>query len=67
MPTVTFPQSRDLITPRPGRSAARPYRKKAKGNVYLTPGEMEVLTQRWAPYRSLGVYYMWAVAEETGG
>lgn len=38
-----------------------------RGNVYLTPGEMEVLTQRWAPYRSLGVYYMWAVAEETGG
>ena len=26
MPTVTFPQSRDLITSRPGRSAARPYR-----------------------------------------
>ncbi len=32
---------------------------------YLTPGEMEALTKRWAPYRSLGVYYMWAVAEES--
>jgi DNA-3-methyladenine glycosylase II len=42
-------------------SAHRP-----RGNVYLTPAEMEVLTQRWAPFRSLGVYYMWAVAEETG-
>ena len=37
-----------------------------RGNVYLTPSEMEVMTQRWAPCRSLGVYYMWAVAEETG-
>lgn len=37
-----------------------------RGNVYLTPPEMEVLTRRWAPYRSLGVYYMWAVAEDTG-
>ncbi|KAH8084229.1 hypothetical protein HD553DRAFT_342630 [Filobasidium floriforme] len=32
--------------------------KKAKGNFYLTSGEMEGLTQRWALYRSLGVYYM---------
>ncbi|KAH7888820.1 DNA glycosylase [Phlebopus sp. FC_14] len=37
--------------------------KKVKG-AFLTPQEMEVLTEDWVPYRSLGVYYMWALAEE---
>ncbi|KAG2132442.1 DNA glycosylase [Suillus bovinus] len=37
--------------------------KKIKG-VFLTPAEMEGLTASWAPYRSLGVYYMWALSEE---
>ncbi|KAJ8596603.1 DNA glycosylase [Rhizopogon salebrosus TDB-379] len=37
--------------------------KKIKG-AFLTPKEMEDLTASWAPYRSLGVYYMWALAEE---
>lgn len=32
--------------------------------AFLTPSEMEDLTASWAPYRSLGVYYMWALAEE---
>ncbi|KZT72197.1 DNA glycosylase [Daedalea quercina L-15889] len=36
--------------------------KKTKG-VLLTPKEMEELTDSWRPYRSLGVYYMWALAE----
>lgn len=36
--------------------------KKMKG-VLLTPKEMEELTDGWRPYRSLGVYYMWALAE----
>ncbi|KAF9227445.1 DNA glycosylase [Gyrodon lividus] len=37
--------------------------KKIKG-AFLTPQEMEALTQEWVPYRSLAVYYMWALAEE---
>ncbi|KAI0355656.1 DNA glycosylase [Trametes cingulata] len=37
--------------------------KKVKGAL-LTPKEMEDLTECWRPYRSLGVYYMWALAEE---
>lgn len=36
---------------------------KIKG-AFLTPHEMEALTAPWRPYRSLGVYYMWALAEE---
>ncbi|KAI0051911.1 DNA glycosylase [Auriscalpium vulgare] len=38
-------------------------KKKVKGAI-LTPKEMEALTEHWRPYRSLGVYYMWALAEE---
>ncbi|KAF8503093.1 DNA glycosylase [Gautieria morchelliformis] len=38
--------------------------KKTKGAL-LTPKEMEDLTEAWRPYRSLGVYYMWALVEET--
>lgn len=38
--------------------------KKAKGGAYLTPAEMDVMTQGWKPYRSLGVYYMWPAGEE---
>ncbi|EMD37811.1 hypothetical protein CERSUDRAFT_114463 [Gelatoporia subvermispora B] len=39
-------------------------KKKIKGAI-LTPKEMEELTQPWRPYRSLGVFYMWALAEGT--
>ncbi|OAX44126.1 DNA glycosylase [Rhizopogon vinicolor AM-OR11-026] len=42
---------------------ARLERKKIKGAL-LTPKEMEDLTASWAPYRSLGVYYMWALVEQ---
>ncbi|KZS98289.1 DNA glycosylase [Sistotremastrum niveocremeum HHB9708] len=38
-------------------------KKKQKG-AFLTPAEMEELTECWKPYRSLGVYYMWALSEE---
>ena len=38
--------------------------KKAKGGAYLTPAEMDALTQGWKPYRSLAVYYMWPAGEE---
>ncbi|KAF9071713.1 DNA glycosylase [Rhodocollybia butyracea] len=36
-------------------------KKKVKGAI-LTPNEMEQLTASWQPYRSLGVFYMWALA-----
>ncbi|KAK7472543.1 hypothetical protein VKT23_000658 [Stygiomarasmius scandens] len=37
-------------------------KKKIKGAI-LTPQEMNDLTESWKPYRSLGVYYMWSLAE----
>ncbi|KAF8844730.1 DNA glycosylase [Paxillus ammoniavirescens] len=37
--------------------------KKVK-SAFLAPQEMEALAQEWVPYRSLAVYYMWALAEE---
>ncbi|EJD03373.1 DNA glycosylase [Fomitiporia mediterranea MF3/22] len=37
--------------------------KKQKKGVFLTPKEMEELTEPWKPYRSIGVYYMWALSE----
>ncbi|KAI0780010.1 DNA glycosylase [Fomes fomentarius] len=37
--------------------------KKIKGAL-LTPKEMDALAESWRPYRSLGVYYMWALSEE---
>jgi DNA-3-methyladenine glycosylase II len=41
-------------------------KKKVKGAL-ATPAEMEALTEVWRPYRSLGVYYMWAFAEGKEG
>ncbi|EJF65257.1 hypothetical protein DICSQDRAFT_159443 [Dichomitus squalens LYAD-421 SS1] len=38
-------------------------KNKIKGAL-LTPMEMEALAESWRPYRSLGVYYMWALSEE---
>jgi len=37
-------------------------KKKIKG-AFLTPQEMAALTECWKPYRSLGVYYMWSLAD----
>ncbi|KIK67439.1 hypothetical protein GYMLUDRAFT_37561 [Collybiopsis luxurians FD-317 M1] len=37
-------------------------KKKIKGAI-LTPNEMEMLSANWQPYRSIGVYYMWALAK----
>ncbi|KAK2463288.1 hypothetical protein APHAL10511_004943 [Amanita phalloides] len=39
--------------------------RKVKG-AFLTPLEMEELTNGWRPYRSLGVYYMWSLSEGKG-
>ncbi|KIM61576.1 hypothetical protein SCLCIDRAFT_55442, partial [Scleroderma citrinum Foug A] len=36
--------------------------KKVKGAL-LTPQEMEALAATWVPYRSLAVYYMWALVD----
>ncbi|KAH8990587.1 DNA glycosylase [Lactarius akahatsu] len=41
-------------------------KNKVKGPI-LTPTQMEELTESWRPYRSIGVYYMWALAEEKAG
>ncbi|KAJ7647339.1 DNA glycosylase [Roridomyces roridus] len=37
-------------------------KKKVKGAL-LSPQHMEELTESWKPYRSLGVYYMWSLAD----
>ena len=34
-----------------------------RGNIYLTPTEMEELTIDWAPYRSIGVWYLWSLSD----
>jgi 3-methyladenine DNA glycosylase/8-oxoguanine DNA glycosylase len=47
--------------------AARRLTPRRRG-AYLTPAEMDALTAPWRPYRSVGVYYMWALADaEVGG
>ncbi|KAF8274437.1 DNA glycosylase [Lactarius quietus] len=38
-------------------------KNKVKGAI-MTPKDMEELTESWRPYRSVGVYYMWRLAEE---
>ncbi|CAD6574498.1 MAG: hypothetical protein CYPHOPRED_005437 [Cyphobasidiales sp. Tagirdzhanova-0007] len=64
-----------LMTPRTGKIAQLPpfpecqtltresckarLNKKIKGNIYLSPKEMEELTESWKPYRSIGVWYLW--------
>ncbi|KAF9478600.1 DNA glycosylase [Pholiota conissans] len=39
-------------------------KNKIKG-AFLTPPEMAALTECWVPYRSIGVYYMWSLADAT--
>ncbi|KAF8973291.1 DNA glycosylase [Flammula alnicola] len=39
-------------------------KNKIKG-AFLTPQEITALTECWKPYRSIGVYYMWSLAEAT--
>ncbi|KAG8979567.1 hypothetical protein FRB90_008062 [Tulasnella sp. 427] len=40
--------------------------KKTKKGLYLTPEEMQALTESWAPYRSIGVWFMWSVIDDGG-
>ncbi|EJU03972.1 DNA glycosylase [Dacryopinax primogenitus] len=39
--------------------------KKVQKGMYLTPAEMDALTEGWKPYRSIAVWYMWALSEES--
>ncbi|KAI0254101.1 DNA glycosylase [Lactifluus subvellereus] len=41
-------------------------KKRIKGAI-LTPSEMEALTESWRPYRSIGVYFMWALVDQKAG
>ncbi|CAO1615478.1 unnamed protein product [Parajaminaea phylloscopi] len=42
---------------------ARKNGAKTKGNVYLSPSEMEALAKTWSPYRSLASVVMWALVD----
>lgn len=42
---------------------ARKNGHKTKGNVYLSPSEMEALTDTWKPFRSLASVLMWALVD----
>lgn len=39
---------------------------KIKGNIYLTPLEMEELSVQWKPYRSVACWYLWSITDGTG-
>ncbi|BGO94379.1 hypothetical protein NBRC10512_002077 [Rhodotorula toruloides] len=59
-----FPETSNNLTPAVLRS--RLNGKKLKGNIYLTPQEMEELTAAWAPYRSVACWYLWSLSDGTG-
>ncbi|BGP19225.1 hypothetical protein JCM10213_007040 [Rhodosporidiobolus nylandii] len=62
--TFTFPETSNNLTP--GVLKARLNGKKLKGNIYLTPQEMEELTAAWKPYRSVACWYLWSISDGTG-
>lgn len=47
-------------------AAKDPADEKRRGNIYLTPTEMEELTSEWAPYRSVACWYLWSITDGTG-
>ncbi|BGP50817.1 hypothetical protein JCM10450v2_006743 [Rhodotorula kratochvilovae] len=59
-----FPETTNGLTP--GVLKARLGGKKLKGNIYLTPKEMEELTAAWRPYRSIACWYLWSLSDGTG-
>ncbi|KAI0269577.1 hypothetical protein BGY98DRAFT_1014088 [Russula aff. rugulosa BPL654] len=67
MPPPLTPSVTRVLAPAPDAPPPPPSRldskKKIKGAI-LTPSEMEALTEPWRSYRSIGVYYMWMLAEE---
>ncbi|GAA5939991.1 hypothetical protein JCM3775_003248 [Rhodotorula graminis] len=59
-----FPETSNGLTP--GVLKARLGGKKLKGNIYLSPKEMEELTASWRPYRSVACWYLWSLADGDG-
>ncbi|KAM0791901.1 hypothetical protein ACM66B_004155 [Microbotryomycetes sp. NB124-2] len=59
-----FPETSNNLTP--GVLKARLAGKKLKGNIYLTPTEMEELMAPLEPYRSVACWYLWALTDGTG-
>ncbi|GJN93568.1 hypothetical protein Rhopal_006625-T1 [Rhodotorula paludigena] len=59
-----FPETSNNLTPAILRS--RLNGKKLKGNIYLTPQEMEELSDAWKPYRSVACWYLWSLSDGTG-
>ncbi|POY76284.1 hypothetical protein BMF94_0479 [Rhodotorula taiwanensis] len=59
-----FPETSNNLTPAILRS--RLNGKKLKGNIYMTPGEMEEMTAAWSPYRSVACWYLWSITDGTG-
>ncbi|GAA5853627.1 hypothetical protein JCM8547_007390 [Rhodosporidiobolus lusitaniae] len=62
--TFVFPETSNGLTPAVLKS--RLNGKKLKGNLYLSPKEMEELTAPWAPYRSVACWYLWSLSDGTG-
>ncbi|GAA5821734.1 hypothetical protein JCM11251_000997 [Rhodosporidiobolus azoricus] len=62
--SFVFPETSNGLTP--GVLKARLNGKKLKGNIYLTPQEMEELTEAWKPYRSIACWYLWSLSDGTG-
>ncbi|KAG0658600.1 hypothetical protein C6P46_005720 [Rhodotorula mucilaginosa] len=59
-----FPETSNNLTPAILKS--RLNGKKLKGNIYMTPQEMEEMTAAWAPYRSIACWYLWSLSDGTG-
>ncbi|GAA5878381.1 hypothetical protein JCM3774_002816, partial [Rhodotorula dairenensis] len=63
-PEFVFPETTNNLTPAILKS--RLNGKKLKGNIYMTPPEMEELTAAWVPYRSIACWYLWSLSDGTG-
>ncbi|KAI5478193.1 DNA-3-methyladenine glycosylase II [Pseudohyphozyma bogoriensis] len=61
---VVFPETTSGLTQ--GVLKSRLAGKKLKGNMYLSPQEMEELTEAWKPYRSVGCWYLWSLVDAPG-
>jgi hypothetical protein len=66
MPTLTFPQSCDLITSRPGRSIARPYSHSFGHLSYQTASWCKVTEYLYSKI-GCGLYGQGGAAAQEGG
>ncbi|KAM0751658.1 DNA glycosylase [Meredithblackwellia eburnea MCA 4105] len=57
---MVFPKTSNNLTPALMKARLN---KKIKGNIYLSPTEMEELTAEWAPYRSVACWYLWSITD----